>query len=162
MSHEVVEISLEDEIPNKNEEESSNDQCFPSQTSLESDLDSVEMVEITIAKCDTVSINSLQTPPTEQNAQTQDGYSDPLDDLEIPQEIVEKVKLQWKIIFIIFGFVGCGFLIPYHSFIVAVDYFRGLFGDSIEYYITGKDTTILFMILSNWTRKITKLNILLN
>jgi hypothetical protein len=60
------------------------------------------------------------------------------DNIDIPQEVIDKVTAQWKLIYFIFLFAGCGFLVPYHSFITAIDYFKGLFGDSIEYYITGK------------------------
>jgi hypothetical protein len=46
-------------------------------------------------------------------------------------------KYHWMIVYAIIFILGISFLLPYNAFIVALDYYKVLYGDKIEYQITG-------------------------
>ena len=48
-------------------------------------------------------------------------------------------KIHWIVVYFIVFMMGIAFLLPYNAFITALDYYKELFGDKIEYQITGFD-----------------------
>ena len=49
-------------------------------------------------------------------------------------KVIANLWIQWRTVNVMVMCLGAGFLLPYHSFVTAVDYFKYSIGNRIEYY----------------------------